>query len=169
MSEGKVYNLLITRGIDRDNQYEFYKERIDNQYEFYKERIDSQRDFLYNEYNTIENELTEELFEKVDVVVLLFGLFNDNKELFKELIAKSKQYNVPLLLIRFFGMEYVLKELGHGVTIFAAKGGFSKEKQNVLFCVIPTKDYFKLKEGIHSIDKEAFFVATDAYEVLGGE
>lgn len=100
MSEGKVYNLLITRGIDSDNQYEFYKERID-----------SQRDFLYNEYNTIENELTEELFEKVDVVVLLFGLFNDNKELFKELIAKSKQYNVPLLLIRFFGMEYVLKEL----------------------------------------------------------
>lgn len=100
MSEGKVYNLLITRGIDTDNQYEFYKERID-----------SQRDFLYNEYNTIENELTEELFEKVDVVVLLFGLFNDNKELFKELIAKSKQYNVPLLLIRFFGMEYVLKEL----------------------------------------------------------
>ena len=100
MSEGKVYNLLITRGIDPDNQYEFYKERID-----------SQRDFLYNEYNTIENELTEELFEKVDVVVLLFGLFNDNKELFKELIAKSKQYNVPLLLIRFFGMEYVLKEL----------------------------------------------------------
>lgn len=65
--------------------------------------------------------------------------------------------------------EYVLKELGHGVTIFTAKGGFSKEKQNVLFCVIPTKDYFKLKEGIHSIDKEAFFVATDAYEVLGGE
>ncbi len=100
MSEGKVYNLLITRGIDPNNQYEFYKERID-----------SQRDFLYNEYNTIENELTEELFEKVDVVVLLFGLFNDNKELFKELIAKSKQYNVPLLLIRFFGMEYVLKEL----------------------------------------------------------
>ena len=100
MSEGKVYNLLITRGIDPDNQYEFYKERID-----------SQRDFLYNEYNTIENELTEELFEKVDVVVLLFGLFNDNKELSKELIAKSKQYNVPLLLIRFFGMEYVLKEL----------------------------------------------------------
>ena len=100
MSEGKVYNLLITRGIDPDNQYEFYKERID-----------SQRDFLYNEYNIIENEFTEELFEKVDVVVLLFGLFNDNKELFKELIAKSKQYNVPLLLIRFFGMEYVLKEL----------------------------------------------------------
>lgn len=65
--------------------------------------------------------------------------------------------------------EYVLKELGHGVTTFDAKGGFSKAKQKVLFCVIPTKEYFKLKEGIHKIDSSAFFVATDAYEVYGGE
>lgn len=65
--------------------------------------------------------------------------------------------------------RYVLEQLGHGVTVFDAKGGFTKEKQKVLFCVIPTKDYFKLKEGIHEIDDGAFFVATDAYEVLGGE
>lgn len=65
--------------------------------------------------------------------------------------------------------EYILEELGHGVTTFDAKGGFTKEKQKVLFCVIPTKDYFKLKEGIHNIDSDAFFVATDAYEVFGGE
>ena len=30
-------------------------------------------------------------------------------------------------------------------------------------------EYFKLKEGIYSIDKNAFFVVTDAYEVYGGE
>ena len=44
-----------------------------------------------------------------------------------------------------------------------------QKKQKVLFCVIPTKDYFKLKEGIHNIDSEALFVVTDAYEVLGCE
>ena len=65
--------------------------------------------------------------------------------------------------------KYILNELGHGVTIFDGKGGFTKEKQRILFCVIPTKDYFKLKEGIHEIDSTAFFVAMDAYEVLGGE
>jgi uncharacterized membrane-anchored protein YitT (DUF2179 family) len=65
--------------------------------------------------------------------------------------------------------EYVLNKLGHGVTTFDAKGGFSKTKQKVLFCVIPTKEYFKLKEGIYRIDPSAFFVATDAYEVYGGE
>lgn len=65
--------------------------------------------------------------------------------------------------------EYILKELGHGITVFDGKGGYTKEKQKVLFCVIPTKDHFRLKEGIYNIDNDAFFVATDAYEVLGGE
>ena len=49
------------------------------------------------------------------------------------------------------------------------KPGFTKQKQKVIFCVIPTKEYFKLKTGINMIDESAFFVATDAYEVLGGE
>ena len=98
--ERRVYNLLITRGIDPDDQYGFYKERID-----------SQRDFSYKEYNTLENELTEDLFKEIDVTVLLFGLYHNNRELFDELIDKSKEFGVPILLIRFFGMEYILKEL----------------------------------------------------------
>ncbi len=65
--------------------------------------------------------------------------------------------------------DYILNSLNHGVTIFDARGGFTKEKQKVLLCVVPTKEYFRLKEGIHEIDKEAFFVVTDAYEVYGGE
>lgn len=65
--------------------------------------------------------------------------------------------------------EFILKYLNHGVTILSAKGGYTKEKQNVLMAVIPTKEYFKLKEGIHEIDIDAFFVVTDAYEVFGGE
>lgn len=65
--------------------------------------------------------------------------------------------------------DYILKYLNHGVTIFNAKGGYAKEKQNVLMCVLPTKDYYRLKTGILEIDPEAFFVVTDAYEVFGGE
>lgn len=65
--------------------------------------------------------------------------------------------------------EFILKYLNHGVTVFNAKGGFAKEKQNVLMCVLPTKDYYRLKEGLSEIDPEAFFVVTDAYEVFGGE
>lgn len=65
--------------------------------------------------------------------------------------------------------NFILVNLGHGVTIFDAIGGFTKEDQKVLFCVVPTREYFKLKEGIHNIDNNAFFVVTDSYEVYGGE
>ena len=65
--------------------------------------------------------------------------------------------------------DYIINGLHHSATVFDAKGGYTKEKQKVLLCVIPTRDYFKLKEGIHEIDKDAFFVVTDAYEVFGGE
>lgn len=65
--------------------------------------------------------------------------------------------------------DYILKYLNHGVTVFNAKGGYAKEKQNVLMCVLPTKDYYRLKEGILELDPDAFFVVTDAYEVFGGE
>ncbi|MBR6948681.1 MAG: YitT family protein [Bacilli bacterium] len=64
---------------------------------------------------------------------------------------------------------YILKHLNHGVTIFKARGGFKKENRNVLLCVLPTKEYYKLRSGINEIDKDAFFVVTDAYEVFGGE
>lgn len=65
--------------------------------------------------------------------------------------------------------EFVINELGHTITVFNATGGFSKKKISVLFTVIPTKEYYKLKEGIRHIDSDAFFTVVDAYEVTGGE
>lgn len=65
--------------------------------------------------------------------------------------------------------EYILKYLNHGVTVLDAKGGYAKEKQNVLMCVLPTREYYRLKEGIMELDPNAFFIVTDAYEVFGGE
>lgn len=64
--------------------------------------------------------------------------------------------------------KFVLKHLSHGVTILDAKGGFTGQNQKVIMCIIPTKEYFIAKEGIHEIDSNAFFVVTDAYEVSGG-
>ena len=64
--------------------------------------------------------------------------------------------------------DYIMKELGHGATIIPVKGGYTKEKQKMIMCVIPTREYYKLKEGISNIDKDSFFVIMDAYEVKGG-
>ena len=64
--------------------------------------------------------------------------------------------------------DYILKKMGRGVTIFKATGGYDKENEHVLMTVLPTKEYFYLKEGIKKIDKKAFYIITDTYEVFGG-
>ena len=65
--------------------------------------------------------------------------------------------------------DYIIKKLGHGVTIFRGKGGYNKEKDDVLMAVLPTKDYYSLRDGIKKIDKDVFYIITDTYEVFGGE
>lgn len=64
--------------------------------------------------------------------------------------------------------KFILGHLSHGVTVLDARGGFTGNRQKVIMCIIPTKEYFIAKEGIHAIDPNAFFVVTDAYEVSGG-
>lgn len=64
--------------------------------------------------------------------------------------------------------DFIMHTLGHGVTVFPVKGGYTEEKRKMLMCVIPTREYYRLKEGISTIDKGSFFVITDAYEVKGG-
>ena len=65
--------------------------------------------------------------------------------------------------------DFIVEKLNHGVTLLHGSGGFSGKDQAVLMCVLPTSQYFVFKETIHEIDKDAFFVVTDAYEVHGGE
>ena len=63
--------------------------------------------------------------------------------------------------------EYLLNNLSRGVTILDAHGGYSDSKKKVIMVVIPTAEYFKAKEGILEIDKNAFFTITDSYQVYG--
>ena len=65
--------------------------------------------------------------------------------------------------------DFILGQLGHGVTVLSGEGAFSGNKQKVLMCVIPTREYTVVKEGIHLIDSDAFFVVSDAYEVNGNK
>ena len=63
--------------------------------------------------------------------------------------------------------KYILNNLSHGVTVLDARGGYTGNVTKVIMCIVPTKEYFLAKEGIHAIDPDAFFLVTDAYEVSG--
>lgn len=99
------------------------------------------------------------------IVIYIIGLMTDKVLLG---ISNSKAFYIITnedKMIR----NYILNELHHGVTIFNVRGGYTMEKDEVILCVVPTNEYYRLKEGIREIDPEAFFVVTDAYEVMGGE
>ena len=63
--------------------------------------------------------------------------------------------------------KYICEYLSRGVTILDAKGGYSKEDQEVIMAVIPTIEYFKAREGILAIDPYAFITICDSYQVYG--
>lgn len=87
---------------------------------------------------------------------VLLGI-SDNKAFF---IITSKEEEVK---------DFIIDKLKHSVTILKSQGGFTNKSRNVLMVVIPTKEYFVLKESINEIDKDSFFMVTDSYEVSGGE
>ena len=65
--------------------------------------------------------------------------------------------------------EYIIETLKHTVTTFDVKGGFLEDKRKVMLTVIPSREYYRLTEGIKKIDEKAFFVVTDSYQVEGAK
>lgn len=65
--------------------------------------------------------------------------------------------------------EYLLKSLSHGLTIIPAKGGYTGNSVKIIMCIVPTKEYFMIKENILNIDHNALILVSDTYQVLGNK
>jgi uncharacterized membrane-anchored protein YitT (DUF2179 family) len=63
--------------------------------------------------------------------------------------------------------EAILSELGRGATGFAARGLYTGEEREVIFCVVSRRELDDLKNIVHVLDPEAFLVISDVHEALG--
>lgn len=63
--------------------------------------------------------------------------------------------------------KILMDDLSRGVTGLSAKGMYSGQKKNMLFCVVSRKEIVRLKELTLSLDPDAFVIVTDVREVLG--
>lgn len=120
----------------------------------------------------------------INLVIMVFGaiIFGANKFIYALIILFLNSQLIDRILIGISDSKlffiytkkteevknFILHELKTGVTILDAQGGYSKEASNVLMCVVPTRDYYLFKETVLAIDKKAFFVINDCYEVSGG-
>jgi len=63
--------------------------------------------------------------------------------------------------------DKILKELDRGVTSLDGVGMYTKNKKNILLCVVKRQEVTKLKSLIKEIDADAFVILADVREVLG--
>ncbi len=81
-------------------------------------------------------------------------------------ISQSKTFNV-ITENEDEVKKFLLNEISHGVTVTKAVGGYTGNSVNVIMCVVPTKEYIKVKHGILNLDKNALILVSDVYEVIG--
>ncbi|MBE6490705.1 MAG: nuclease [Methanobrevibacter sp.] len=99
--DDKIYNLVISNGTD-----------LKNEYGQFTEKLFSKVDFLWKESISGSYEhASEGFYSKIDRIILLAGLYNNNKELFGHLVAASEKYDIPIVLVRPQGLEEVPLEL----------------------------------------------------------
>ena len=72
-------------------------------------------------------------------------------------------------LITIYMMSIMIDKVMLGPTIVKGKGAYTEEDKYIILVVIPTSDYYKMKDGLKKLDKNAFFVVSDSYEVGGGK
>lgn len=65
--------------------------------------------------------------------------------------------------------KFLSTKLSHGVTVLDARGGYTGNMIKMIMCVVPTREYMIVKEGILNIDNEALILVSDVYEVLGNK
>lgn len=65
--------------------------------------------------------------------------------------------------------KFLISRLSHGVTVIQARGGYTGNVVKLIMCIVPTKEYYKVKEEILNIDNNALILINDTYEVLGNK
>ncbi|MGL5755441.1 MAG: YitT family protein [Paraclostridium sp.] len=63
--------------------------------------------------------------------------------------------------------DSIMKNLERGVTFLEGRGGYSKQKKDVILVVVSRREEVLLRKLVNEIDPLAFVIINNAYEVLG--
>ena len=74
------------------------------------------------------------------------------------MIVTSKQREVT---------DRILSDLHRGVTLLHGEGAFTHKQQNVVYCIVSTRQVVTIKRILDEVDPTAFLIISEAYEVKG--
>ena len=99
------------------------------------------------------------------IAIYIIGLLND-----KVLLGVSSSKAFYIITEHETRIkDFLIRQLGKGVTVLEARGGYTGDRKKVIMCAIPTKQYFSAKAGILEIDKDAIILINDVYQSSGLE
>ena len=91
-------------------------------------------------------------YKMLDKIQMGFG---DTKQI---MIMTAKQREVT---------DKILSDLHRGVTLLHGEGAFTHKQQNVIYCIVSTRQVVTIKRILSEVDPAAFLIISDAYEVKG--
>ncbi|MBE6047694.1 MAG: YitT family protein [Clostridium sp.] len=118
-----------------------------------------------------------------DSIVIILAIYNFGVEL--GLFGLIAVYLVSTLIDKFISginsckqviiftsneemvSEYIIKDIDRGCTVFDGRGGYTGNKNSVIFTVLDRRQFIKLKQFIKENDSTAFITVNEATEVLG--
>jgi len=65
--------------------------------------------------------------------------------------------------------DAIVHRLGRSTTLLYAKGGYSKDDTQMIYCIVTRLEVAKLRSIVHEIDRKAFIAIQSVSEVLGGD
>ena len=89
------------------------------------------------------------------VINRVVGGFNEKKQVF---IITGEMEKVK---------SYIVNEIQRGATIFSGEGGFSGAENHVIYTVLSTKEFVKLKMHLREHHPDSFVTVSSTTEVLG--
>ena len=91
-------------------------------------------------------------YKMLDKIQMGFGV---TKQI---MIVTSKQREVT---------DRILSDLHRGVTLLHGEGAFTHKQQNVVYCIVSTRQVVTIKRILDEVDPTAFLIISEAYEVKG--
>jgi len=99
--DNKIYNLLIFHGNDPNQEYPKFVEKLY-----------SKTEFLWKESAAGNySKMSENFLNNLDIVIILSGLYDNNKKDIDNIVKASMEFKIPILLVRPFGLEEVPENL----------------------------------------------------------
>lgn len=136
---------------------------------------------ILNKYLSISSGLAL-LISNVFIIVVGAFVFGINKAIYGIIIVIINSTLVDKIMLGISNSKVfyittnkpdeikgLINTMKTGYTLLKAEGGYTKNKRDVIMCVLHTKDYYMFKNVVQQIDPEAFIIITDCYEVYGGK